>query len=75
MYSFILLYIYLLLTHPYSGLVTLLILNYFIVPTIRYTHFEGLSVGIDLMIVFTLIAIIINSLASNKINWKKICIN
>ena len=68
-----LLYIYLLLIHPYWGLVTLLILNYFIVPTIRYTHFEGLSVVIDLMIVFTLIAIIINSLVSNKINWKKIC--
>lgn len=67
-----LLYIYLLLIHPYWGLVTLLILNYFIVPTIRYTHFEGLSVVIDLMIVFTLIAIIINSLVSNKINWKKI---
>ena len=68
----VLLYIYFLLTHPYWGLVTLLIINYFIIPTIRYMHMEGLSVIIDSMIVFIFISIIFNTLIYNKIKWRKI---
>ena len=68
----VLLYIYFLLTHPYWGLVTLLIINYFIIPTIRYMHMEGLSVIIESMIVFIFISIIFNTLIYNKIKWRKI---
>lgn len=67
-----LLFIASILKNPYWGLIALFILNYFVTTMIRYAYIEGLSVFMDILIVFTLICVILQSLFSSKYDYAKL---
>lgn len=69
---FVFLYIYLVLANPYWGLITLFCINYFMIPLIRYSNLEGLSIIVDITVVFTLISMLINTITSDNIQWSKV---
>lgn len=48
------------LKKPFLGFVLLFLLNYFIIPIINYTGTEGLSLVMDILIVYLLITVAIN---------------
>lgn len=68
---FVFLYIYLVLANPYWGLMTLFCINYFIIPLIRYSQIEGLSVIVDITVLFTLISMLTNTVTTGNIKWSK----
>lgn len=67
-----LIFIVVVVKNPYWGLIALFILNYFVITLIRYTHIEGLSVFTDILIVFTLICVVIQSLLYSKYDVGKL---
>lgn len=67
----ILLAIFLIFNYPKTGILILFTLNYFIMPLFRYSGGSGLSVLMDIALVFILFIAIINSSIRNNINWQQ----
>lgn len=68
----LLIFIAIIIKNPYWGLLALFILNYFIIALIRYTNIEGLSVFTDILIVFTMFCMILQSLFYSRYDFSKL---
>lgn len=68
---FLTIFVVLVLYKPWLGMIALFIINYFLLSVLRYVHISGISVIMDIFLLFLLVCTIINSLARNDIPWER----
>lgn len=66
----VLLYLFIVLSNPYWGLVLIFIFNYFIMGITRYIPLQG-GIAMDLLIMTTLLGVIVQTI-NGKIHWARI---
>jgi len=60
------------ITNPYWGLITLFVLNYFIMGISRYVTTQSLGLITDIVIMLTIVSLIYQSAFKGKISWFRV---